>query len=527
LIQRKTQNPDYWGDEFGITPDDLQYLSNLLVEDELPRSAEEMGQTLIANRVRREEALIERALSLGALYQPQRSYEVGERVVFPALGYRVGEVVSLRPGHNPEYGAFKVIQVRFDNGKQREFAAEFTRDHLLNQESAARSMEEGILSTEALQEQYRTQVSAALEKRLESEPDFVRLAGKWFRRDLLVDIHAGHLNLAEAVLDVSGGGPLPTEALLGDLELPEEIVPQLRIFSLNFALQEDSRFDEVGPAGEVLWFLRRMEPEGVQSAPTHLSCRPLTYDPASLTSEMLALERTLGDEWSNLSPNPVEDPTQPVTMVLLYPHWKSGTLPLSAHLAHVFPTGRTHRIRFLFVDEETGQEMPGWVVREGRYVYGLKEWYRQYDVPVGAYLELARGKRPGTVSIRRRSRRPRREWIRVALPVQGRLMFEMRKKMVSCEYDELMIIAEEEHESLDAVWEYTYTRRVALASLVSDIFPELAKLSPQGNVHAATLYSAVNLAMRTTPGPMLAELVNSGAYSPMGDNYWVLRVVDL
>ena len=45
----------------------------------------------------------------------------------------------------------------------------------------------------------------------------------------------------------------------------------------------------------------------------------------------------------------------------------------------------------------------------------------------------------------------------------------------------------------------------------------------EGTVHAATLYSAVNVAMRTPPGPMLAELVNSGLYSPVGDNYWVLR----
>jgi len=522
LIQRKTQNPTYWGDEFTITPDDIQHLSTLLVEEEMPRSAQELGRALVLYRCGQEEALIERAMSRGTPYQPGRSYEIGEQVVFPVFGYRVGEIVGVRPGHNPEYGSFRVVQVRFEGGKKREFAAELTIDHPLNHESQADTVA-GMewRTSEELAALYSPQIGAILEQHLESEPSFTRLAGKWFRRDLLVEVNTGHLNLAEAVLDVAGGGPLPTDALLGDLELPEEITPQLRVFSLNYALQEDERFDEVGPAGEVLWFLRRMEPAGVQSIPTCLQYRPVKYDPLLLTSEMLALERELDDEWSK--PGGPTDVHEPVTVVLTYPHWRSGTLPLASRLAHVFPTGRTHRIRFLIVDGETGMEMPAWVVREGRYVHGLEEWYRAHDVPAGAYLELARSHKPGTVEIRRRSRRPRREWVRVALSVEGQLTFEMRKKLIACEYDELRIVAEEDSRTMDAVWTRAQEQRLTLAQLITRVFPELAKLSPQGTVHAATLYSAANAVMRTPPGPLLAELIASGTYAPVGDNYWVLH----
>jgi len=522
LIQRKTQNPAYWGDGFTITTDDLQYLSTVLVEEELPRSAEELGRALILHRCRQEEALIARALSKGTPYQPKRSFEIGEQVVFPALSYRAAEVVGVRPGHNPEYGSFQVIQVRFEDGQKREFASELTTDHVLNDDvQASKAGSSELRTPEELADSYCGQVGATLAKRLEAESDFVRLAGKWFRKDLLVEVHVGHLNLAEAVLDVAGGGPLPTEGLLGDLELPEEITPQLRVFSLNYALQEDERFDEVGPAGEVLWFLQRMEPEGVQSVPAHLQYQPLEYDPALLTSEMVALERQLDDEWSDLTA-PTEAP-ESVTIVLTHPHWRSGTLPLSNRLAGVFPTGRTHRIRFTLVDGDDDEEIPAWVVGEGRYVYGLEEWYQANDIVAGAYLELARGEKPGTVVIRHRGRRPRREWVRVALPVEGQLTFEVRKKLIACEYDELMIVAEEDPAAMDSLWARAHEKGASLSTLVTEVFPELAKLSPQGTVHAATLYSAINAVLRTPPGPLLAELVVSGKYAPVGDNYWVLH----
>jgi hypothetical protein len=442
-------------------------------------------------------------------------------VVFPALEYRSGEVVSVRPGHNPEYDPFKVIKVRFDEGEEREFAAEFENGHSLNQTKAGVADTEELRSPEELASLYAPLIADRLEERLESEPDFIRLADKWFRRDLLVEVHAGHLNLAEAVLDVANGGPLPTEALLGDVELPEEISPQLRIFSLNYALQQDERFDEVGPAGEVLWYLNRLEPEAIRETPIYLEYEPLEYEPPLLTSEMRSLERQLGDEWSDLeTPDQV---SEPVEIVLIYPHWRSGTLPLSSRLSQVFPSARTERIRFTFVDGDTGEEVPGWVVQAGRYVYGLRDWYRDNNIPVGAYLEVSRDEGPDRIIVRPRNRRTRREWVRVAMRTEGSLAFEMHKEEIACDYDELTVLATADLEGLEKLWRRVQKQDLSLTQVVEDVFPELVKLSPQGNVHAATLYSAVNVVMRTPPGPLLEVLVTSDRYAPVGDNYWVLH----
>ena len=100
----------------------------------------------------------------------------------------------------------------------------------------------------------------------------------------------------------------------------------------------------------------------------------------------------------------------------------------------------------------------------------------------------------------------------------------MRKELIACDYDELMIVTEEDPKAMEDLRTRVREQNLSLEQLTNEIFPELAKLSPQGTVHAATLYSAVNVAMRTPPGPLLAELAASDTHVPVGDNYWVLHM---
>jgi hypothetical protein len=52
------------------------------------------------------------------------------------------------------------------------------------------------------------------------------------------------------------------------------------------------------------------------------------------------------------------------------------------------------------------------------------------------------------------------------------------------------------------------------------IMPELVKLSPQGTVHAKTIYSAVNILKRMPPGPIFALLSTESCFVQMGGGYW-------
>ena len=216
-------------------------------------------------------------------------------------------------------------------------------------------------------------------------------------------------------------------------------------------------------------------------------------------------------------------PADTVTVVLNYPHWRSGTLPLSPRVAQLFPTARvTDRIRFTFMDAATKQTFPGWVVRSGRYVYGLTEWYKKHGASVGVYVDLARGDEPGVIQVNlRATRAKRREWLRTVTTESGQVLFEVTRIPVACEFDELATVAVPDPNAVDALAQQL--QRVSLEALLEQIFNGLAGLSLQRAVHAMTLYSVLNLLRRVPPAPMLAVLATSSRYVSLGDNYWAYR----
>jgi hypothetical protein len=82
-----------------------------------------------------------------------------------------------------------------------------------------------------------------------------------------------------------------------------------------------------------------------------------------------------------------------VKIPLLFPHWRAGTLPLSGRIRHLFPTAyEAPRIRFIMVDGESGEKFPGWVVRQQRYIFGLRRWYEENGLMPGSNLIVKRAK---------------------------------------------------------------------------------------------------------------------------------------
>jgi hypothetical protein len=512
---------DYW-ETFKLEEEDIEFLHNLLLELETPLTSEDLVKALVSDRIRREKLLLEQQRTAGGdLFYPKDIYSKDQNLIFPGMEWQRGKVIGIRPGYNPDIGAFQVINVAFDVGDEREFASGLA-NHRLN-EPPEITEETDTLTEEKVQADYSSQIIEILEDYLQNDTDFVRIAWRWFPRALLVDINVGHLNLAEAVLDMVDGGPLPTIKLLEQIELSADVNPKLVEFSLDLALQEDSRFDEVGPAGDILWFLQRLEPQEVQTPPIYLRYGGIDYDRLILTEDMLALERELDDELSPLEKR--SHLLEEEEICLIFPHWISGTLPLSSRIQHLFPTAyEAPRIQFVLVDGNTGDRYPAWVVRETRYVYGLKDWYDSLGMIPGSVFRIRKGTKPGEVIIQTKKRRSSREWIRtVLIGSDGGVVFAMLKHIISAPFDDRMAISIPDQEALSQIWQNIKKEKPPFERVVVNMVKELAKLNPQSHVHISELYAAINIVLRCPPGPILALLASRPWFTHVGDLHYRLN----
>ena len=515
-----TLKNDYW-ENFTLTEADIEALYNILLEKETPLPTAELVRLVVSDRITKERKAMERRRSAGGdIYFPKNNYEVGQEIIFPSFDWKPGTVSAKRKGFNPDMQDFEVISVEFESGLQREFAVGI-EDHSLN---APPDMTDqtGLNNPDNVIDEYGDFITESLEEELQTSDEFVRIAGNWFPRALLVDINVGHLNLAEAVLDMEGGGPLPTRKLLEMVDMPMNVHKSLAEFSFDFAMWRDERFDEVGPAGQILWHLLRLEPKGVLETPRFLKYHAVEYDHDDLSEDMVLLEQALDDELSNVPDD--SESLEEVEIRLIYPHLRAGTLPLSSRLLKLFPTAyKAPRIRFTIVDGRTGEKFPAWVARDGKYVYGLDHYFEENGVIPGTLLRVRRGKNPGEVIVDAGQKRETREWLRTVLTgTDGGIVLATLKQFVLSKYDERMAIAVPDTAALDAAWDKHSKDRTPFEKIVVSLFRELSKLSTQGNVHASELYAAVNLVRRSPPGPIFALLSTRPWFQHVGDLYFRL-----
>src|SRR5690606_36929034 len=133
------------------------------------------------------------------------------------------------------------------------------------------------------------------------------------------------------------------------------------------------RFDEVGTTGVIAWFLKRLEPQSVQETPLYLRIpthTPGNEDVSEATDKMLL---STCDEQYRSNQNIPEGSAAEATVVLNFPHWRSGTLPINTETAGIFPSAlETEHVKFSLVDSASGEHISAWVVRKQNYVFGLR-----------------------------------------------------------------------------------------------------------------------------------------------------------
>jgi len=531
VLLRRTQTASFWRDQFRVTDEDLDFTHELILDAESPMTTSQLALRLIQEYQRRETARMESELKKGAVYQPKNLYDVGETLIFPAMDFLVGEVLETRSGQNPEHGAFDVIRVGFaDTDETREFAANLQTGHRLNGTNGQTTGdEEALLSAEEIHSLYQNEIEESLLftlKEGERNEDFVHIDDYWLLADMLAEVHVGHLNIAEALLEMQNR-PLTPEELLPELDLQADDVSQaMQVISVNHTLGSDERFDQVGSAGGPVWFLSRLEPPEAQNTPPLLQPNIGRYNRAILSVELLQMEWELDDEWGDSGAStPVSSVVPSISFTLTFPHWLYGTLPLSSRTRALFPHSAQERSMITVVDGRWGNRYTAWVVHEGRYVCGLKDWMVAHNLPVSAQITLERTDEPDEVIIDFRPRRMRREWSRIAKVDADRQRFalEMNKVQISCEYDENLIVSSEDREGLEAFNATFEGNDAALEQIVEMIVPEIAKLNPQGTAHVKTIYSAVNMFWRCPPGPIFYTLISNSRFQDVRDGFFKVR----
>ncbi len=181
MLQRQTQTAPFWRDQFETTPEDVDYLYNLLADAEAPLPLAELTKALIAEYMRRENSRLENELRKGVIYQPREHLTVGQSVVFPTQDFAMGTVVAVRPGKNPEHGEFEVASIEFAGSRTpREYAAGLQTPHRLNQSNGADLLNtEDLLSAAEIYNLYRDEIEESVLFALEEGP----------RHEQFVDIH--------------------------------------------------------------------------------------------------------------------------------------------------------------------------------------------------------------------------------------------------------------------------------------------------------------------------------------------------
>jgi hypothetical protein len=121
----------------------------------------------------------------------------------------------------------------------------------------------------------------------------------------------------------------------------------------------------------------------------------------------------LNDELTPSSENDSREDISSITISLIYPHFRAGTLPMSARARKLFPTAyKSSRVRFTLIDGKTKQRMPAWVVLANGYVFGLREWYKSHQLIPGSLVQIRRGENPGEVIVEVKSQRSSKDWVR-------------------------------------------------------------------------------------------------------------------
>ena len=523
---------EYWR-SFALSDEELEHLHDLILGRGIPQMTTALVYEVVERccQAQAETAKAEAVRQQVVPYDPRETFQEGQRLLFARFG--IARVTETWPENHSYFGEYLAMRVRnkatgrisvFVAGIQRGFE-NFDPPKLVEEaEGWAIGKPTPYVTPGEVVEQFGDYARRKLTNRLGEDERFVNFGQEWFLTGLLESISRQELTLAEKRIRPASE-PLKLADLASLPDKPQTVEAFVQHFSWNYALENDTRFDNVGTADMPLWFLRELEPPEVITKPERLAIPVVQYtrEYEYIHEELVQVAKDLDDETEEKSPPPAEftQTREPVRFVLNFSHLTAGSVPLTNRIRQAFPRPAGPRSRVTFVDARSGARLAGWVMHEERYAWGLKEWYDTYGIRAGNYVILQATETPTEIRVDfDELSQPRVERVRVAIRGKdGSWRFEWQEREVRYRYDPLMFIAEtrfEELESLD--WEAEQVGK-PIFEVMCDLFPALAEVEGD-EVHAKTLYQAVNLVRRCAPGTVFCQLSQRVCFASAGDGYW-------
>jgi len=175
---------------------------------------------------------------------------------------------------------------------------------------------------------------------------------------------------------------------------------QESVDGLISGLALDSRFVRVG---RQTWALPEMMPKHTDKVPPALLSLPVPQGEDETDAELddEGLEPALiswvhdpryedfGEE-QEVDIGPEQQPTDELRYILLYDHWKAGTLKVRVCDRRFYPS-EADLICATFVDKESGKSYPVWMSYTTSLLYEIGDWYAAREVTPGAVFVLTPG----------------------------------------------------------------------------------------------------------------------------------------
>lgn len=178
---------------------------------------------------------------------------------------------------------------------------------------------------------------------------------------------------------------------------------QESVDALMSAMSLDPRFIRVGSQ---TWTLPELMPKHTDKVPNSLL--PVPVEPSEDETDMELDDEGLEDvlvawvhdpryedfgEEPEIDIGPEQQPTDELRYVLLYEHWKAGTLKVRVCDRRFYPS-ESDLVCAAFLDKEKNKSYPVWLSYTTSLLYEMGDWYKARDLRPGAVFTVMPGSVP-------------------------------------------------------------------------------------------------------------------------------------